>query len=374
MWWGTEDDGEHLIREVIDRLVEKTLEHELPETLVYGVGAAIWNGRRSPLLIVDCRLDPRRDKGVRIGGKLISRMVYDLLGPLRPLSYHAMTEHQGGKYGLGALDLIRHVAVGVVRPDILPLQEFIFGALADAGHRFGEQFEDWNLPEDLIVLFARPAKSLNSIGVSPLFRRRMIGSIGLVGTMNRKSHGFTTAGHLVERVGDVVSYAARVLGQIVRFGERKRIVLHSDPQGRPGYDFAVAVSDTPTNVTARFLASGVVVSDPRTVRDHALCKLDGAISGQRWGVVSGSLRLGQAGQRQWRNCWNVVGKKGWFCKQGDSGGLVALESGAILGTLVGGLKIGGWLSRNRMEIGFVQDLQSTIEFVRLEYGFDIVVS
>lgn len=102
-----------------------------------------------------------------------------------------------------------------------------------------------------------------------------------------------------------------------------------------------------------------------------MCYLNGAVSGYRWGVVAASLQECKDDQRKWANCWIVTGQSGWFCKQGDSGSLVELKTGAILGVLVGGIRIGGLLWGSRMEIGFAQDLRSTIEFVRQEHGCDI---
>jgi hypothetical protein len=161
-----------------------------------------------------------------------------------------------------------------------------------------------------------------------------------------------------------------MLGVIFHLGEAENVVLHADPQGLLGYDFALATSRNLGVQT--FLARGTIASTP--VPDYTPCQLEGTISGGRWGVTNGPLRLAQEDQRLWADCWHISGQRGWFCKQGDSGGLVKLENGAILGTLVGGLKIGGLLGAGRMEIGFVQDLNRTIGFLQRQYGCEIKLS
>src|SRR5437773_97868 len=92
MWWQPENEQEIRTRNQVDRLERLLIEWVPPAKLVYGVGTLTWRDRLAPLLVVDRSLDPRRGNRERVGGAafsgpFLSRAVYDLVGPLWPLSY-----------------------------------------------------------------------------------------------------------------------------------------------------------------------------------------------------------------------------------------------------------------------------------------------
>jgi hypothetical protein len=372
MWWEPDNDSERAVRREVNRLSDLLIENVYPAKLVFGVGAVRWAGRLSPLLIVDRRLDPRRTNRAEVGwplfGPVLSKLIYDLVGPLWRLSHEAAfvgSSDQIRHERLTLKELIRRIYTYIL-PHAPRPREWIFSSVSDAGDEFRSEFQRWDLQSESIVIFGARPKALRSMGVTPLSARK-IGTVGLAGKVNGQLTGFTTAGHVVGKRGSLVSRAIRFLGVTLRVGEIEWVGFHSDPEGNllPGYDLAVA---SPANgpITC-FEAAGTIVREPAAVSEYAICRLDGAVSGRRWGVVNATLRVGRADMRRWKNCWHVTGQSGWFCKEGDSGALVTLETGAILGTLVGGLKISGWLSGSRMEIGFVQDLRSTVEFADTQH-------
>jgi hypothetical protein len=381
MWWDVESERERTVKNEIERVRGLVLENMPGASFVYGVGAIHWNGSLAPLLIVDGKLDPRRENTTGVGGRIFrfrffSEILYDFVGPLWPLSFH-----RDPSSGLGPLDLIKRAAIQALLGDTPRPAEWSYGFTDQAGPLFESTFRSWDIQKKWLVLFARPPQALKSVGVAPLTKRK-IATIGLVGTVNNYAPGYTTAGHVAEQHGTTVSRARRILGLILRIGEPQDIILHEDPrsdqnrQRGPGYDFAVA--SPALDPIRSFAARGAVVSHPQSVAEYTTCQLKGTISGDRWGVVGGPLRLARSidegVERIWENCWHVTGQGGWFCKAGDSGGVVTLIDGRILGTLVGGLQIGGWLTWGRKEIGFVQDLDQTIEFFRGNGRCAIVVS
>jgi hypothetical protein len=377
MWWEPRTDNEVRVRREVERLADRMQSHEHPARLVYGVGSISWRGQPAPLLIVDGALDPRRRNRARVGGVGVafSRALYALAGPLWPLSYPFVRDQTSQR--ITALDLLLRAAALVFLPDTPRPREWMFGSALDAGSDFLLEFQSWSLPRDLVVLFSRPPKALAAAGVAPLDATKF-GTIGLVGIVNGQSPGYTTAGHVVDGPYALVCRARRVLGRIFPFGDRENIVLYADPQnGREGYDLAIASSEN-CGPARTFEAEGAAIANPGAVRRFAVCHLNGAVSGSRWGFVDATLGKCEDDKqrRQWSNCWAVTGQSGWFCKEGDSGSVVELkknedDNGTILGILVGGLSSGGWFLGSRMEIGFVQDLRSTIEFARKTYGCDI---
>jgi hypothetical protein len=373
MWWEPKTEDEVRVKNEVKRLSNRLTEREYPADLVYGVGSINWRGRVAPLLIVDGHFDPRRRSNGGVGGRF-SGMLYDLVGPLWPLSYRFEPDYQQDGRTISSLDLLVRFATRVFMPDTPRPLEWMFGTAEDAGSDFLSEFRSWSLPTDLVVLFGRPPKALTAIGVAPLMRETF-GTVGLVGTVNGKSPGYTTAGHVVGGLGVLVSRARRVLGRILRIGEQENVVLYADPLGGPaGYDMAVVSSENVGHAMT-FETRGKMIIDPRAVNKFDVCHLDGAMSGGRWGFVHAGLDKSKDDKgRQWASCWTVTGQAGWFCKEGDSGSVVKLEDGTILGVLVGGLRSGGWLWSSRMEIGFVQDLHSAIEFVRTTHNCDFRLS
>jgi hypothetical protein len=96
----------------------------------------------------------------------------------------------------------------------------------------------------------------------------------------------------------------------------------------------------------------------------------GGESGIRYGFVYGAMKL-QKGQKGevWENCWTVIGERGWIAQQGDSGAAVTLQGSAkILGHLVAGVGVG---YRGRLELGWVQDIQSQLAFLDRKFKISL---
>lgn len=369
MWGKPESDDARRVQRDVDRLTSMALEREPPFDLVHAVGSARWGGKWAPLLVVDRSLDPRRPRPTS-PGRMLERVLYSLVGPLSSLDKRGAPSQV--EVGLG--DLMSRALVLMFGQNLGRPREWLIGHANAAGAAFWAAFGRVTLPEDLLLLFGSPPRALQGAAVC---RRgsKEFATIGLEGTVNGSVPGFTTAGHLVPGPGSFVARAAHVLRLVRPFGEWEPVVFHLDPiAGPPGYDLAITCSPPPAAAVS-FSARGRLPAGPEDVEEYAVCRLDGAVSGRRWGVVVGPMRLAKDDEenRKWENCWSVTGQVGWFCKQGDSGACVTLQDGRVLGLLVGGFRIGGLFFRSRMEIGFVQDLSSTIDFALTARRFNIDV-
>jgi hypothetical protein len=368
MWWESESDNDRRVRLAATTIAGRLREGVavlpfLPAEAVNGVGSILLtSGVRRLLLVVNPEWNFRR---------LIFSSPFDV----HPIELWRLYELLGLPYHHSLLlrwawwlrSFRPWSSSPWYRMIALPDYPIPLGLLRKSS---SAAFPSSDVPDDTILLFDSPPEPLFSGGVGLRSGERR-GSVGLAVEISTPgsgpARGFTTAGHVID--GLTVQRSTSLLGVLRRFVDPEEVMLHADCTTDPsadGYDIAVAVSRTPLTSPTSLATAGIADVKETDVTPSPGCTMWGGESGVRSGFLFSAMNVERNGTTWWQNCWRVVGERGWFVKEGDSGAPVTLHgSGRVLGHVVCGV---GTKYKGRFEAGLVQDIASQVAHLRQRFN------
>lgn len=332
MWWAAQSEAERALQSQIFRLNDNFLTPSRTILDVSGVGSAVVDGERVPLIMLDqAFLQPTSGRPLPL--RLFDRALHSSIPMLGLLfEYTAMA----GATGLAIVDSRDWRARwrDALREDLLtPLSQ----APADVRRLLAR----WDPPATTHLLFATSPQPLFGLGRGSDGLRLWHGENDATsGVTLQASDGRlfgTTAGHLVgPQPQEKAPFALerrtgwwRKTSQVVG-----RTLFSSDPQGRAGPDIAL-FELSPGHVAAAGGVTTVTLAQPPTDQDFDVTLVGGRSGVRPVRTVSAlmSVRTLHGEPRIWSNVWNVTEKSDGAAQRGDSGGL-AFMGEAVLGHIV----------------------------------------
>lgn len=384
VWWRNDSlDGEDV------NTALNALENASADDQFEGHGAAFWNGKLVPLVLVHAARDPRPQAwSGRSRGALA---LFDLPGifvwlyvrfsaslPMPPWAREApaASRPEFATRGAKRPALLRVIATIVAarrearrrKRDIIAIGLAIPAALADFATRSTLETLEYRtswlvayLPESRFSAGGwRVRGDRNDEFASPGFWITGADDTALV----------TTAGHLHVEPGEVVHWerSSRFRSLSGALGTMKwRTTPRDPPQAPPfmGVDLALIVP----SAELHWEKNSVLPVHARGVDEENDFEWNGGASGRQLGWVAGPLRRRKIDGKYCKRCWLLVGKG----RPGDSGSPVTRNdpSGELLGHVVG---VKGRLDRSgARDATIVQDIHSLLDAVSTMYPapFDV---